>query len=535
MMTLLKCKLCGGDILATEGAAFGTCDSCGATSTLPKVNEDRIVSLFNRANHFRQQGEFDKAFSACESILAEDAENAEAHWCAVLCCYGIEYVEEPSTGERVPTCHRAQYTPVLSDPDYLAVLENTTDGYARELYEAEAKKINDIQRGILAISGREEPFDVFICYKETTGGGSRTKDSVLAQDIYTQMVDDGHRVFFSRITLEDKLGQEYEPYIFNALSSAKVMLVIGTAKENFEAVWVKNEWSRFLALMRTDRSRLLIPCYRDMDAYDLPDALMNLQALDMGRIGFAQDLLRGVKKVLDAGKSAGPSKTDTSASTAAPGVDSLMKRGLLFLEDSDWNLAKEYFNKVLDIDAEYAPAYGGLLCAELKINKESDLGQNPDPLEARGNFQKAVRFADVGYKKALEEYDRQIKDRIAEAARRELERIAEEERLKQERLEKAPVLAQTRKSIAKYQNCISIESNHIVGLRTDGTVIAGGENKNDLCSTGHWRNIIAVVTTYFYTIGLKADGTVVAVGKNEDGQSDISLLQGRFPSVALYI
>ena len=69
-------------------------------------------------------------------------------------------------------------------------------------------------------------------------------------------------MFFSRITLEDKLGQQYEPYIFAALNSAKVMLVIGSKREYFDAVWVKNEWSRFLALMKKDRSKLLIPCYR---------------------------------------------------------------------------------------------------------------------------------------------------------------------------------------------------------------------------------------------------------------------------------
>jgi len=48
----------------------------------------------------------------------------------------------------------------------------------------------------------------------------------------------------------------------------------------------------------TKTSRLLIPCYRDMDAYDIPDELSHFQALDMGKIGFAQDLVRGVNKVL---------------------------------------------------------------------------------------------------------------------------------------------------------------------------------------------------------------------------------------------
>ena len=133
-------------------------------------------------------------------------------------------------------------------------------------------------------------------------------DSTLAQEIYYQLTNEGYKVFFSRITLEDKLGQQYEPYIFAALNSAKVMLVVGTKPEHFAAVWVKNEWSRYLNLMKQDRNRLLIPCYRDMDPYDLPEELSALQSQDMSKIGFMQDLIRGVKKVLqrDAPKPAQP-------------------------------------------------------------------------------------------------------------------------------------------------------------------------------------------------------------------------------------
>ena len=82
----------------------------------------------------------------------------------------------------------------------------------------------------------------------------------MAQEIYYQLTEQGRRVFFSRITLEDKAGTEYEPYIFAALNSAKVMIVVTTSAEHVNAVWVKNEWSRFLSLMRKDRSKLLLPC-----------------------------------------------------------------------------------------------------------------------------------------------------------------------------------------------------------------------------------------------------------------------------------
>jgi tetratricopeptide (TPR) repeat protein len=354
----------------------------------------------------------------------------------VLCRYGIEYVEDPRTHERVPTCHRAQYAPILTDADYLAALENAPDGYTRGLYEAEARKINEIQKGILAISSHEEPFDVFICYKETTDGGSRTKDSVLAQDIYYQLHNDGYRVFFAKITLEDKLGQEYEPYIFAALNSAKVMLVVGTQKEYFNAVWVRNEWSRFLTLMKGDRSRLLIPCYRDMDAYDMPEEFSHLQAQDMGKIGFIQDITRGVKKVLDADKKRDSHATSASvAGAATSGADALLKRAYIFLEDKDFNQAREYFNRVLDADPENARAYLGLLCAEMKTPHEKDLATIDSPLSDNVHFKNALRFADTGLKAELQGYEQANREihRAKEAKRIEEEKKAQESLREQQR------------------------------------------------------------------------------------------------------
>lgn len=77
------------------------------------------------------------------------------------------------------------------------------------------------------------------------------------------------------------------------------MLCIGTKPEYFNAVWVKNEWSRFLKMMTSDRNKALIPCYKDMDAYELPDEFAHLQAQDMSKIGFINDLIRGIKKLTE--------------------------------------------------------------------------------------------------------------------------------------------------------------------------------------------------------------------------------------------
>ena len=366
-MAIIKCKMCGGDIEISADKTFGTCEYCGSTMTLPKTDDGQRLSLFNRGTHLRRGGEFDKAAAIYERLIGENDADAEAHWNLVLCRYGIEYVQDPASGERIPTCHRASFDSILNDVDYQAALQYS-DGVARSLYEKEAQRIASLQKDILAISQKETPFDVFICYKESDENGKRTKDSALAQDIYYQLTDAGYKVFFARITLEDKLGQEYEPYIFAALHSAKVMVVVGTKPEYLNAVWVKNEWSRYLALMRTDRSRLLIPCYRDMDPYDMPEELSMLQSQDMGRIGFIQDLIRGVKKVVDAAKPQ-EAVTETVKETVvvhnetSGNVQALLKRGNMALEDGEWSKADEFFEQVLNQDAECGAAYLGKFLA----------------------------------------------------------------------------------------------------------------------------------------------------------------------------
>ncbi len=386
--------MCGGTIEFEQGASVGVCDSCGTKQTLPKLDDDRRANLYDRANHFRRNNEFDKAMGIYETILNEDPSDAEAYWSLVLCRYGIEYVEDPSTHKRVPTVNRAQYTSVLADEDYKSAIANA-DALQKTIYEEEAKAIDEIQKGILEISQKEEPFDVFICYKETGADGRRTVDSVRATELYHELVKEGFKVFFSRITLEDKLGTAYEPYIFAALNSAKVMVVLGTKAEHFNAVWVKNEWSRYLSLIKSGAKKTLIPAYQDMDPYDLPEEFSHLQALDMSKLGFMQDLIRGIKKITaaDAPK---PTVKETvvvnAPAVSAANVAPLLERAFMFLEDGKWAEADEYCEKVLDAEPKNARAYLGKLMAELHIKTENGLRDAAEPFDKSDNAIKAGRF-----------------------------------------------------------------------------------------------------------------------------------------------
>lgn len=136
------------------------------------------------------------------------------------------------------------------------------------------------------------------------------------------------------------------------------MLVLGTKPEYYSAVWVKNEWSRFLQLMKSNRSKLLIPCYREMDAYDLPEEFAHLQAQDMSKIGFINDVVRGIKKVINIDT---PAVQTVVSNTHTPHVintiSPLLKRIALFLEDEEFDKADDFCEQVLNTDPENADAY----------------------------------------------------------------------------------------------------------------------------------------------------------------------------------
>ena len=409
-MIKFKCKMCGGTIEYEPGATVGVCDSCGTKQTLPRLDDDRRANLYDRANHFRRNNDFDKAAGIYEQILTEDTTDAEAYWSLVLCQYGIEYVEDPATHKRIPTVNRAQFTSIFDDDNYKSAIQYA-DAYQRVLYEQEANEINEIQKGILAISQKEDPFDVFICYKETDNNGRRTPDSVLANDLYHQLVQEGFKVFFARITLEDKLGTAYEPYIFAALNSAKVMVVLGTKPEYFNAVWVKNEWSRYLALVKkSGGKKILIPAYKDMDPYDLPEEFSHLQAQDMSKLGFMQDLLRGIKKIVTAET---PKQTvkETVIVSGNANVIPLLKRVFIFLEDGEWEKADDFCEQVLNLDPENAQAYLGKLMAELEVSRRANLADCEQPIDSSKNFQKAIRYGDGALSSELQGYNTTIIER----------------------------------------------------------------------------------------------------------------------------
>lgn len=70
-------------------------------------------------------------------------------------------------------------------------------------------------------------------------------------------------------------------------------------------------------------------------------------------------------------------------------------------------------------------------------------------------------------------------------------------------------------SIFKSAGIFSGDTNHVVGLKANGTVVASGYNKENQCMVGEWRDIVMIATAEDLTIGLSSTGEIFLAGEIE--------------------
>ncbi|MDR1033846.1 MAG: toll/interleukin-1 receptor domain-containing protein [Bifidobacteriaceae bacterium] len=370
-MIVQTCKKCGGNVvLESENVkTIGICEFCGTRTTVAKIDEDQAIALYNRANKYRETCDFENASEIYEELLLKNNSSAEAHFGLVLCNYGVEYVKDDSTGKYKPTLHTVNSTPIADDVEYNEAIR-LSDGDTRAIYERDAREIQKILDKYLAIAASEKPYDIFISYRHNDDRGLPTLDSGIAQKIYKELKNKGYNAFFSKISLEDKLGSEYEPYIFSALLAAKVMIVVGSSNANMNSKWVKNEWHRFLAQTMKDHQKRLIACFIDMDVYDLPREFAALQSQDMRKVSALDDLVTSIDKIFGKNDSAhvnaGVSEIISTFSSRNAELKDLIENGYVYLDQENFGSATREFNRALDLKPNSADAYLGMVLSDAR-------------------------------------------------------------------------------------------------------------------------------------------------------------------------
>ena len=72
------------------------------------------------------------------------------------------------------------------------------------------------------------------------------------------------------------------------------------------------------------------------------------------------------------------------------------------------------------------------------------------------------------------------------------------------------------------KDVVAVGFYHTAALKSDGTVLACGDNSFGQCEVDAWRHVKAVCAGAYHTVGLLSDGTVIATGRNDEGQCEVA-------------
>lgn len=139
-------------------------------------------------------------------------------------------------------------------------------------------------------TGAYENTEVFIAYVETDAQGRRTADSIVAEELYHKLEVSKIQVFYERISASDLADDDLEQTLYQSFYRSKIVLLVGCEPDNFSAIL--EEYGNELF------DKNILPVYSGMNAYDLPQELQKLQAMNYESIGASADLAQRILTLL---------------------------------------------------------------------------------------------------------------------------------------------------------------------------------------------------------------------------------------------
>lgn len=382
----LKCKMCGSNLDIGDSITVCKCEKCGTSQTVPDIEDDKELKLFERAGRLRFNCDFDKAAGIYNTITDSYTEEAEGYWGLILCKYGIEYADNAS-GKKVPVCHRISYDSVMDDEDFELVMENS-DSESRAIFREEAKIIEENRKKYIQIAESEQPYDIYISYRAKDDNGDKTAVSEIAGHLYNKLTSARYRVFLSEAALKGKKQSDCEPYIYSALNSANVMLALGTSYDDYNNVWVKNEWNRYLEIAEKNKNKCLIPCYKDVDEYDIPKEFAGLKVCQLGNDDTFNNIMAEIANVVKQESVNQPAPKPEKAEPAEEieleeieiiepvDINKLLDEGFSAISDKNWKKANKLFFHVLDEEPDNSKAYWGQLLVQQECTNAREMADN---------------------------------------------------------------------------------------------------------------------------------------------------------------
>ncbi len=424
-MQIIKCKNCGAQLDVTSAAdGIAECGYCHSKHILAKSASAEALNFLAMGEHCLDTCKFDDAISAYGKAAQIDPTEPEAYFGTALSEFKVQYIKDIVNNRLQPICHDVSAKKFSQNGNYIKALSLAAPRQKAE-YERRAAEIDYIRSEFYKLKKQDRDYDCFICVKVSGENGRKTVDSERANDIYFHLKDRGYKPFYSEREIQNETGADYEARILYALFCSPCMLIVCSDESYLQTPWVKNEYTRFINLINDERKetdsiaigffdapierlpnrngRLQGVCLNRPDAYSKivdfvnncsPIAKQRKAQMDAARKAEEEELKRRLseqaaeqtrqmeelkrqqersQKELQEKLASLQSQRYTSAQTVSIGCDvnvqSLLMRVNQFLDAYDFINAKNYCNRVLDIDPNNGEAWMGLLM--IKFNAYS--------------------------------------------------------------------------------------------------------------------------------------------------------------------
>ena len=158
--------------------------------------------------------------------------------------------------------------------------------------------------------------------------------------------------------------------------------------DDYNDVWVKNEWNRYLEIAEKNKNKCLIPCYKDVDEYDIPKEFAGLKVCQLGNDDTFNNIMAEIANVVKPESVNQPAPEPEKAEPAEEieleeieiiepvDINKLLDEGFSAISDKNWKEANKLFFQVLDEEPDNSKAYWGQLLVQQECTNAREMADN---------------------------------------------------------------------------------------------------------------------------------------------------------------
>lgn len=419
-----RCGNCGAELDGID--AIGgviECKYCHSRFPVARSTDGNVLHFLFMGEHEMDVGEFDKAHEAYAKAAQFDEKESAAYWGMALSDFKVRflhYVNDKDETKLQPICHEVSKKVFSEDENYKKAIACAT-AEQRVEYERVAHDIDYIRGEFYRFQKEGVDYDCFICVKVTDDATKRkTPDSDRANDLYYHLRDRGYKPFYSEREIQNKQGADYEARILYALYSSETMIIVCSDEKYLQTKWVKNEYTRFMGLIRNDEKEYdsITIAYFDTPIDKLPGRDGRLQGVNLNSpdayskiIDFVDAHYKASFAVPDIVRKSYGARTYDKNAAVRTGVqkrklgslggsaeisvsdNSILKNATDFLRRGDYKNAVNFANILIKNNPANSAAYELLFLAENKCTDRTAYENMRSTASSFDNLEKAIAVA----------------------------------------------------------------------------------------------------------------------------------------------